>query len=95
LELGTYTHGSDATVTATVNTGSTFAGWTGPDGTECAGGSVAMTADKSCTATFTLNTYALTLNTAGTGTGTVVGGGTYNHGTTTTVTATASTGLSF
>ncbi|MBI5040659.1 MAG: hypothetical protein HZB57_05515, partial [Gammaproteobacteria bacterium] len=92
---GTYTHGSTATVTAMANTGSTFTGWTGPDGAECATGSVSMTADKSCTATFTLNTYALTLTKTGTGSGTVTGDGTYNYGSTATVTATPSAGSAF
>jgi alpha-tubulin suppressor-like RCC1 family protein len=49
---GTYANGSTATVSATANTGSTFTGWSGPNGAECGTGSVGMTADKSCTATF-------------------------------------------
>jgi len=47
-----YTSGQTATVSATANTGSTFAGWSGPNGVECATGSVLMDGDKSCTATF-------------------------------------------
>jgi len=91
----TYSHGSLATVTATPNLGSTFAGWSGPDGVECATGSVLMTANKSCTATFTLNTYTLTITMAGTGSGTTTGAGIYDHGDIATVTATANLGSTF
>lgn len=54
---GTYTHGSTATVTATAAAGSAFDGWSGPDGAECETGSVAMIAEKNCTATFTLLSF--------------------------------------
>lgn len=74
---------------------STFAGWSGcatnPDST-C---TVTMDASKTLTATFALNTYGLTMNTAGTGTGTLTEGGTYNYGTNVTVTATPSLGSGF
>ena len=92
---GTYNYGDTATVTATASAGSTFAGWSGADGAECTGGLVAMTADKSCTATFTLNTYTLTLGSAGTGAGTVSGGGTYGFGSAAAVVATANAGSTF
>jgi len=92
---GTYNYNTSATVTATANTGSTFAGWSGPDGAECAGGSVLMDADKNCTATFILNTYTLSLTTAGTGSGAVSGAGTYNYGTSAIATATANPGSTF
>jgi hypothetical protein len=92
---GTYTEGQTASVSATASTGSTFAGWIGTDATECATGSVLMTGDKICTATFTLNTHALTLGTSGTGSGTVAGGGTYTYGQTATVSATAVAGSTF
>ena len=52
-----------------------------------------MTADRSVSASFTLNNHALTL-TAGTG-GTVSGGGNYGYGTSASVTATPNTGYSF
>ena len=58
---GSYAYGQTATVTATANAGSTFAGWSGPDGVECGTGSVLMDTDKSCTATFNLPT-AMTTN---------------------------------
>ena len=51
---GTYNYGEIATVTATADAGSTFSGWSGPDGVECATGSVSMVADKGCTATFVI-----------------------------------------
>ena len=57
-----------------------------------------MDADKTCTATFTLNTYDLTIATAGTGSGTVtptVGIHTYDYGTAVTLEATADSGFTF
>jgi hypothetical protein len=57
-----------------------------------------MNGAKNVTATFTLNSYALTTATAGTGSGTVTlspAGGTYSHGTVVTVTNTPATGSTF
>ena len=92
---GAYNDGETAAVTATPNAGSTFAGWSGPNGAECTTGSVLMNANKSCIATFTLQQFTLTLTTAGTGTGNVTGAGTYNDGETATVTATPNAGSTF
>ena len=89
---GSYNYGDTAIVSATPNTGSTFTGWSGPDDAECTSGTVLMNSDKSCTATFTLNTHTLTLGVAGTGSGGVSGAGTYNYGDTATVSATADPG---
>lgn len=50
---GTYNNGQTAAVSKTANSGSTFAGWSGPNAAECTSGSVVMTFDKSCTATMT------------------------------------------
>jgi hypothetical protein len=57
-----------------------------------------MNGAKSVTATFSLNSYALTTATAGTGGGAVTlspAGGTYSHGTVVTVTNTPATGSTF
>jgi hypothetical protein len=92
---GTYNSGQTAAVFQAANTGSTFNGWTGPDAAECAIGSVLMNANKSCTANFALNTYALTLDTAGAGSGATTGAGLYSYNLTATVSATASAGSAF
>ncbi len=92
---GTYNFGTTVTITATPASGSSFTSWTGPDARECAGNSVLMNNDKSCTANFTLNSHTLSLGTAGNGSGSVSGAGTYNFGTTVTITATPASGSSF
>jgi hypothetical protein len=92
---GSYNYNQTATVSASANTGSTFTGWTGPDATECATGSVLMDGNKSCTANFTIDTFTLTITTTGSGSGTVSGAGTYNYGQIATVTAVANTGSYF
>ncbi len=65
-----YNFGTVVALTATANSGSTFAGWSGA----CTGAgacSVTIGAAASVTATFTLNRYTLTTTRAGTGSGTV------------------------
>lgn len=77
------------TLTATPDTGSTFSGWSGA----CTGTgvcTVTIDAPKTITATFTLNTYAITA-TAGIN-GTISQSAAVNHGTTTTFTITPNTG---
>ena len=94
---GTYTPGTVVAVTATPATGSTFSGWSGA----CTGSgacNVTMDAAKVVTATFTLNSYALTTATAGAGSGSVSlnpAGGTYSHGTVVAVTATPAASSTF
>ncbi|HEX3036340.1 MAG TPA: RHS repeat-associated core domain-containing protein [Thermodesulfobacteriota bacterium] len=66
-----YDENTQATLTATPNSGSSFTGWSGdPD---CSDGVITIDTDKTCSATFTLSTGQLTLsvNKTGTGTGTV------------------------
>ncbi|MBI4844296.1 MAG: SBBP repeat-containing protein, partial [Nitrospirae bacterium] len=73
-----YDYGTVVTLTATANTGQTFAGWTVSSGT-CTGTTspctVTMDGAKNLTATFNVNQYALNTTLAGTGSGTVTGGG--------------------
>jgi len=92
---GSYSLGTTQEITATAGTGSTFTAWSG----DCAGTTspldVLINGNKTCTATFTLNQYTLTINKAGVGSGTVTGEGTYGYGTTQPITATAGTGSTF
>jgi hypothetical protein len=105
---GNFAQNVPVTLTPTVGSGSTFTGWSGP-GISCPGtGSctVPMDSAESVTATFTLNSYALTVAKTGSGTGTVTSspagincGGTcsssYNHGTQVVLTAAPTSGATF
>jgi hypothetical protein len=102
---GTFNSGTSVTLTPTPASGSTFGGWSGA----CTGtGSctVSMTAAKSVTATFNLQTFTLTATKSGTGSGTITSspagincGSTcsanYTVGTSVTLTATAGSGSTF
>ncbi len=101
-----YDYGTVVTLTATVDTGSTFTGWSGGgcSGTEtCV---VTMDEDKSVAATFTLNQYELSVSLDGNGMGSVssnpagIDCGTdcaegFDYGTDVTLTATVDTGSIF
>jgi hypothetical protein len=102
----TYTHGTNVTLTAAPATGSTFGGWSGACSGAAATCAVAMDAVKNVTATFILNTYALTVQRAGTGNGTIsstpvgINCGSdcdevYGHGTAVALAATPAPGSSF
>jgi parallel beta-helix repeat protein len=65
-----YLQGTMVSLTAAANNGSTFSGWSGAC-TGTGGCTVTMDAAKSVTATFTLNTFTLTVNKSGSGLGTV------------------------
>jgi uncharacterized repeat protein (TIGR03803 family) len=66
-----FSPGTPVTLTATASAGSTFTGWSGEGCSGAGTCEVAMDQDRSVTATFTLNTYPLTVSKAGTGSGTV------------------------
>ncbi len=92
---GTYNYGATATVTAAAGDGAAFTGWSGDCSGTVSPTTVVMDGDKTCTASFSINAYTLTVNKEGTGTGTVGGAGTYNYGATATVTAAAGDGAAF
>ncbi len=68
-----FTTGSQVTLTATANSGSTFAGWSGAGCSGVGVCTVTMSAAESVQATFnpTVTTFALTVTKAGSGSGTV------------------------
>ena len=69
-----FNSGQSVTLTAAAATGSTFSGWSGEG---CSGTGtcvVTMSAARTVTANFTLNTYTLTVNKTGAGSGTVTSG---------------------
>ena len=87
-----YLASTAVTLTATANTGSAFAGWSGGG---CSGtGTCAMTMDavKTVTATFTLNSYAVIPSAGANGTISPSGIQMVNHGATTSFTVTPSVG---
>lgn len=102
---GNFAQGNNVTLTAVSAVGSTFSGWSGA----CSGvGTCQVTMDsaKSVTATFAIQSYALTVTTSGTATGAVTSapagincGSTcsanYTHGTNVTLTATPAANYTF
>jgi len=97
-----YDYGTIVTLEATADLGSTFEGWSGDAG--CDTGSVTMDADKTCTATFTLNTHALSVSVTGDGTVTSSPAGIdcgatcshdFDYGTDVTLSAAPATGWTF
>ena len=94
---GTYNHGASCTLVATPNTGYTFVNWKKGSTVVSTNASYTFTVTEagSYTATFQLNSYAVTTTANPAAGGTVTGAGTYNHGATATLTATANTGYTF
>jgi thermitase len=91
-----YTAGTVVSLTATANTESTFAGWSGDLSGSVNPTSITMTGNKTVTATFSLNTYTLTVAIVGNGLVTpTVGTHAYPYGAVVPITATANTGSIF
>jgi len=85
-----HTDGTVVTLTTSADTGSTFAGWDGACTNTSGDCIVTVDQVQNITATFTLQTFALTLNTAGNGSGVITADpvqATYDYGTVVTVTA--------
>ena len=97
---GTYSSGTNITITATPSTYYQFSSWTGSTG--CSGTAshtITMNGNKTCTANFIPITYVLTIYAGAGGTVNNCGGNcpsnTYNAGTTQTITATPNAGYAF
>jgi len=83
---GTYEYNKSITINATPKTNYHFVKWS--DGNTNASRSVTVTGNATYTATFAINTYALTVVSANSNIGTVTGSGTYEHNESVTITAT-------
>ena len=90
---GTYTHGQEATLTATPNAGYHFVRWN--DGSITNPRTVEVHSNNTFIAFFELNTYEITATANPAAGGVVSGADTYTHGQTVTLTATANTGYTF
>jgi Divergent InlB B-repeat domain len=102
----TFDHGTPVVLTASAPFGSTFGGWSGGGCSGTGTCTVTMTAATAVTATFTVNTYPLSVNKAGNGSGAVTSSplgincsptcsATFDHGTPVVLTASPSVGSTF
>ena len=66
-DLAAYDYGSSVDLTATADVGYTFTGWSGDASGTANPLSVLVDGDKTITATFTLDTHTVTVNTVGSG----------------------------
>ena len=92
---GDFEHGTDANISAIPEQGYSFSAWSG-DGIENssdANTTVAMTQDRSISATFSINSYNLQVSST-TG-GSVSGSGSYDYGSSASILATPQTGYQF
>lgn len=94
---GTYQHGDQCTVEATMNEGYTFINWTedGEVASTNARYTFIVNSDRNLVANFQVQSYTISVSADPTNGGTVSGGGTYNHGENCTVSATANNGYTF
>ncbi|OQX02380.1 MAG: hypothetical protein BWK80_58000, partial [Desulfobacteraceae bacterium IS3] len=89
---GSFTYGTAVKPMATPDNNSVFVGWSSA---QCGTGFNMPDSDMTCTATFDVKKYNLTLKTAGTGSGTVSGGGTFAYGSPVELTVSADVGSGF
>jgi hypothetical protein len=101
-----FDYNTAVTLSAAAGTGSTFSGWSGEGCSGTGTCEVTMTQARTVTATFTLNTYVLSVTKAGTGGGTVTSSpagitcgsscsASFDYNTLVTLSASAGTGSSF
>ena len=87
---GKYSHGSEATLTATAATGYHFTQWS--DGVKTETRKATVTSDLEFTAEFAINSYTIGVTAAN---GTATGAGTYEYGSRVTISATPAEGYQF
>ncbi len=92
---GSYASGTNVTMTANAAAHYHFVNWTGSVTGSVSPTTVTMDANKSVTANFALDQFALTVLASPTAGGTVTGGGTFDYGTPAPITATANPGYTF
>ena len=94
---GEYNYGANCTLTATANTGYTFANWTenGSVVSTDASYTFTVTSNRNLVANFTLNTYDISATCDPSEAGTITGEGEYNYGESCTLTAIANEGHTF
>jgi len=94
---GVFQSGASCTVTATANTGYTFANWTENGSVVSSSASYTFTvnANRTLVANFTAQSYTISVSANPSAGGSVTGGGTYNYGDDCTVVATANSGYTF
>jgi uncharacterized repeat protein (TIGR02543 family) len=90
-----YAWGTNVTLTATPTTGWSFDHWSGDASGTVNLITVNITSDKTITAAFTQNTYALTATTSGSGSAVLNNTGPYHYGDTVQLTANPTVGWSF
>jgi len=94
-DQATYQHGDTVTFTAAPASGYQFTGWSGDLTGTTNPAAIIMDADKSVTANFVINTYALNVIATNGSVSKTPDKTTYNHGDTVTLSATANAGYKF
>ncbi|MZP66876.1 MAG: T9SS type A sorting domain-containing protein, partial [Bacteroidales bacterium] len=94
---GNYTHGSQATITASPSAGYSFVNWTEGGSFVSTNPSYTFTvnSNRSFQANYSLNSYRVSVSNSPTSGGTATGGGDFTHGSQATVSANPSSGYSF